>query len=756
RMVADARYVDVYLVTKNQPFTLTQYNNYFNNGGNNGGNDNVNTLQGKSALFVGDSICYGQWDNEPRQGWAGRIATQYGMTVTNTGIGGTTFSTIRPNRIVTQLHNTQNNSYDYVILQGGTNDGWGDMAETGTTPAKVGVMTNSFNVSDFDISTFGGGLEELLYYAFKYFPNAKIGFMTTFATPLAANQNLGATGDMSAYYNLALDICKKWGVPVLDMYHDRYVNNELMQVTTYNCLKDALHPNAKGYDNLAPYIGEWMERLVDNTTYKTNPYKNQRALFVGDSISYGHYDTPQGYSWAGRLADSIGILSDNQSQSGWAVSNIRGSQIVHQLEANKNKQYDYVIMQGGINDAWGAIDPPGSVPAAVGTITNSYNPKDFDISTYAGALEQLFYNAYQLFPNARLGYLINFALPASSFDMRNYHDIAIEICNKWKVSYYDMHTDSALAAALDAGSLTNMADTVHPNKNGYDIITPYIEKWFKTVEYADISSFESKMPSLNEANAVEPYKKNGVLYVNDCDSLNGWSGDYGTNVTLSTDSPTQGKGAVSLSGGDNTKINDTQYIGGMAYLEFTSSADLSGYDTIAFDYYISKSMLGKVGQLQLNFATTGADGYNTLFNINGLSAGWHSVSVSSNLDSFKATTFDWSQINKLRFTWWNINNSISDGMTIKIDNIRMYNQAEMDARNGAIANVINAIDSIGTVTETNFKKKLSSIESAEAMVENLEKTYGEDISSEVTTMVTLVRAREQYNYFASLPPVQIL
>ncbi len=742
RMVADARYMNQYLVTKNDPFTAEEYHQFFNlQNPDGGGNDTPvitdSSLKDKTALFIGDSICFGQWDSEPRQGWAGRIKTQYLMAdVTNAGVGGTTISTEREGRIVTQLHNNKTNNYDYVIMQGGTNDGWGDLATT--TAAPVGQITNSFDLKDFDISTFAGGLEELFYYATQYFPNAKLGFMTTFATPLGATQNLGATGDMDAYYTLAVQICEKWGIQCLDLYHDRYVSNTLMKVTTYECLQDPLHPNAKGYDNLAPYIGEWMTRLVDRATYQAKPFTNKRAIFVGDSISYGHGDTPQGRAWAGRLADSLGIIADNQSCSGWSVSTIRAAQIVQQLEKNQNNQYDYVIMHGGINDSWDN--------APQGVMTDSYNPDDFDRSTFGGALEHLFYYAYQYFPNARLGYIINFKMPAAPSDMRVYRELALQICAKWKVSCYDMYADDAVTHALQAHTLTNMADTGHPNKAGYDIISPYIANWFTTIPYADISSFESKMPSLENQAIKMPYVKNGILYVNECDALFGWTGAYSTNVTLDKEDKKQGTASLVLDALNPTgnKISDTHYIGAMTFLTFPQAADLSGYDTLAFEYYLSEDMAGKTGQLQLNFATTGEDGYNTLITLDGKKAGWHTATFATNLAGFKAVDYDWTKINKLRYTWWNLNQSVSD-MTVKIDNIRFYNAADQAQKTKDVAAVIQAIDAIGLLTPDNFRDKESVLVYAEELADALMVKYGNTIAEEVPNAVDLVKAREEFS-----------
>lgn len=459
--------------------------------------DEKSPLYGKTALFCGDSIGWGQWDNETRAAYAGRIADQYGMKVKNASVGGSSLTPVRSARIVDQVKiNKRNAPYDYVILQGGVNDAWGDVATGKYAP--WGEMTDSFDCKDFDVDTYAGALEELFYYTFLYNPDAKVGYIYTFATPTSG---LGHTGDMEPYYAVADKICAKWGVQVLDLYHDRYVSNSMLEVKSApnKYLQDALHPTALGYDRLAPYIGDWMERMPDAKTYKENPYENKRVLFLGDSISAGYGDDQrrQTKAWAGRMQDELNIQADNRAISGLSISTIRSARVVDQLKTAPTNAYDYVIMHGGINDAWGS-NIRQTPPAPTGEITNSYSPVDFDVSTFAGALEELFFNAYLRFPSARLGYIINFDLHIDE-DMGLYDDVAREICKKWKVACLDMHNDKYVTETLlENYSTQYLPDKAHPNSKGYDRLTPYIIEWFKTIPYSDIREFEGKMPATDK------------------------------------------------------------------------------------------------------------------------------------------------------------------------------------------------------------------------------------------------------------------
>ncbi|MBR4869058.1 MAG: dockerin type I repeat-containing protein, partial [Clostridia bacterium] len=157
----------------------------------------------------------------------------------------------------------------------------------------------------------------------------------------------------------------------------------------------------------------------------------------------------------------------------------------------------------------------------------------------------------------------------------------------------------------------------------------------------------------------------------------------------------------------------------------------------------SENMAGKTGQLQLNFATTGDDGYNTLITLNDKSAGWHTATFGTNLAGFKAMDFDWTKINKLRYTWWNLNQSVAN-MTVKIDNIRFYNAATQEQKTAEVKAVIEAINKIGVLTLDNYKSKESTLVYAEELSDALMAKYGNTILEEVTNAADLVKAREEF------------
>lgn len=485
------------------------------------------------------------------------------------------------------------------------------------------------------------------------------------------------------------------------------------------------HPTLASHEKCGKVLSEFIASVTGwpiEMDDSSDAYQDKMALFVGDSISYGANDTPAGKAWAGRLADSLGLDADNRSRGGWSVSTVTAP-IVSQFEDVKDIDYDYVIMQGGVNDVgWGAD---------YGTVSNTYDPEDFDCTTFAGGLENLFYHAYQYFPNAKLGYIINYQIPLElETDMGPIYDLAVAICKKWKVPYLDLYkndyvTDELIRPDL-IGPQHNMADEVHLNKNGYDRLTPYIETWFKLLSDVDISSFKDLMPSLNETGVKMPYMQDGILVVNDCDRLAGWSSAFHTKLLKNTADKQQGAAALSLLGekpnAASNRTEDGRYVGAMALLNLPKAADLSGYDTIVYDFYISEDMTGREGQLELNFATNGQDGYNTSVSIDGLKAGWHTAQLSANESAFNAADFDWKAINTLRFTWWNTNASIGSmrNMTVMVDNIRMlHEQPIVPAVYGDVVKdgAIDAVDALEVLKAAVKKVTLTEVQTKVADVD---------------------------------------
>ena len=245
--------------------------------------------------------------------------------------------------------------------------------------------------------------------------------------------------------------------------------------------------------------------------------KRARVLFIGDSITAGiTQDNSTWYSWADYIGDTYKyeirkagypgfFISDyyyqQHNEGRWiawyvwqdkywpyaasmgkyAKGNITGG---YESNGKAKVQYDYVILHGGINDI------------ANYTPLGSYNKNDksgnYDFNTFLGGLDRYIYLAKMYWPNAKIGYIINYQTPNhpnnssdSSFNTKtkNYFDKMKELLkNKWSIPYLDLYSGKATDGTNYSNLISSyLYDGLHPNKEGYKKLSPYIYEWIKTL-----------------------------------------------------------------------------------------------------------------------------------------------------------------------------------------------------------------------------------------------------------------------------------
>lgn len=223
-----------------------------------------NPLKGRNILTVGDSLCAASRDEkiDKKRGWARRLCEHFGAYASNLSQGGASFSTARmllrpcahPHQLIlNQLPEyTRGLEYDYILLEGGANDAG--------VNAPIGEMSDSFDPATFDVSTFAGGFEMLIYNTIKKFGDtAAIGYMSVYKMPLAPKY-----ANTGAYFALGEKICKKWGIAYLDFYNTFELDTEKY---TWNGKEgeeskpDYVHANKGGYDLMQPHINAFMLKI---------------------------------------------------------------------------------------------------------------------------------------------------------------------------------------------------------------------------------------------------------------------------------------------------------------------------------------------------------------------------------------------------------------------------------------------------------------------------------------------------------------
>lgn len=151
-----------------------------------------------------------------------------------------------------------------------------------------------------------------------------------------------------------------------------------------------------------------------------------------------------------------------------------------------------------------------------------------------------------------------------------------------------------------------------------------------------------------------------MLY--DGESLSGVAGEFNSTVSFSN---TRTEGDSSLKLNHLHPVGLPQNVGGMAILTH-ETFNLKAYDTLHFDLFIEKELTGS-NQLQVNFATSGQDGYNSSFDIGAVRAGWHSFSIKL-ADIPNVSGGNWALIKLIRFTWFH-NSQNASPLYFLIDNV---------------------------------------------------------------------------------------
>lgn len=230
-----------------------------------------NTLYRKKVVFDGDSICNAASEGIPRLGWAGRIGIDADMEWYNEGVSGATVTPdLGASKSILTTFETIHNKYasiDYYIFDGGVNDA--DRMYT-DVETNLGTITPNDYSGSYNTATFSGAFETLIYKALTYYPHIKLGYIVA--------QKMHNTVGMERYtikrtfFDRAIEICKKWGVPYLDLWDGSTLNPFLTAdydstMTTQENIEagkmyvDGQHLTPAGYDAIAPKIEAWMKTL---------------------------------------------------------------------------------------------------------------------------------------------------------------------------------------------------------------------------------------------------------------------------------------------------------------------------------------------------------------------------------------------------------------------------------------------------------------------------------------------------------------
>lgn len=210
---------------------------------------NYNILENKTVLTFGDSVMYGAGGTVGA--FAKMIADKNNMTLINKAKSGYTIcvNTDYPSRgsILKEVEKSiyNNDNADYILIEGGFNDVF--------VKSKCPIGTISSDYITFDDNTFTGALESLFKQVLTKWYDKKILFILGHQIYRSINDESLPFDywikNQNTYWNRAIEICKKWNVPFLDMRLSGFIplTDELL-IKYFTESNQSTHPNDLGYE----------------------------------------------------------------------------------------------------------------------------------------------------------------------------------------------------------------------------------------------------------------------------------------------------------------------------------------------------------------------------------------------------------------------------------------------------------------------------------------------------------------------------
>ncbi len=220
-----------------------------------------NILSEKTAVFLGDSICAGTTVDANSgyygYGWGGIIGEANHMTWKNYGKnGGTITHRGSDASCIAKIADTAIAEYpnaDYVIFEGGCNDA-DQMKDSG-----LGEISGDY--ANFDTTTFSGALESLILKILTNWPTAKVGYIIPQKMYTGYSDYSAANHIHRKYFERAIEICEKWGIPYVDLWNRCPLNPKLGTAGQFYVEENGQHLTLAGYERITPKIEAFMRGL---------------------------------------------------------------------------------------------------------------------------------------------------------------------------------------------------------------------------------------------------------------------------------------------------------------------------------------------------------------------------------------------------------------------------------------------------------------------------------------------------------------
>ena len=283
----------------------------------------------------------------------------------------------------------------------------------------------------------------------------------------------------------------------------------------------------------AAELREALEIAEISDEVKAHPFYGKKALFVGDSISYGAFDTPASYgnpvtALARRLQLATGLIPTNISHPNASVGKTDFKNVVWEYDLLttalvSKKNYDMVIFQGGINDALKNVPVGEALPTST---DRDVLTEESRVKTFAGGLQLMFHDARIKWKDAELYYIASYKVSSAAtngVDMADYYAQAKALCQAYGVHYIDLYNNEELYQTFDYENVELFAsDLFTPTSEAYDLLFPAVLRLFnettegKTAENIVFGSSNVSNTTTSQMSASTPNQTSSFASQDNC------------------------------------------------------------------------------------------------------------------------------------------------------------------------------------------------------------------------------------------------
>ncbi len=203
--------------------------------------------------------------------------------------------------------------------------------------------------------------------------------------------------------------------------------------------------------------GNYSEYSVKGTDSVDSPIKDKTVIFLGSSVTFGYGSL--GESFVDFLEKSDGIKPVKEAVSGTTLVDVKSNSYVSRMRTiDKSIKADAFVCQLSTNDA--------TKEMPLGEISSSFDLKDFDTKTVAGAIEYIIAYAKDTWDCPVAFYT------QAKYDSEHYGkmvDLLIAIQEKWDITVINFWNDDSINNITAAERRLYLVDHIHPTKAGYKI-----------------------------------------------------------------------------------------------------------------------------------------------------------------------------------------------------------------------------------------------------------------------------------------------